>query len=155
MERTVLRDYAALGPTIMEPEAVHAYLGEILNFAETSHTNDKEVAEALLEMIFRLSDTYSKLDEQTGARILVWVQEHGSSESIEFLDILCSILANLEKKAVVAFVKEKVKLESHPEPRKLLKELSEELSVEFMPVGGMDGGVGSGQRDSYDVRKSG
>ena len=130
MDKELKRDYAALAPTIMEPHKVHNYLDEILIDAASGGYNDKDIAGALLEMIFRLSDTYSKLDNQISERIFSWVKEHWSATSIDYVDILCSILANLERQKALDFIKEKEVSEKNIEVKNILVETIEELSVE-------------------------
>ena len=65
------RDYSR-EPTILHPQTVHAYVRELLGYANANRT---EVAEALVDLIAtRLSDLHSSLDPALAREVLCGIQ---------------------------------------------------------------------------------
>lgn len=128
MEKKRLIDYSAIKPTIMDSTTVHKHLRDILQASELNDIEDKEIAEALLEMIFRLSDTYSVVEDSMTKHIFSWVQAHWAVEPIEYVDVLGSILANLGTPKTIDFVKEKMHTETNEQVRRILQEVLQDLT---------------------------
>src|SRR5262245_60994820 len=119
------RDYSR-EPTILDPQTVHAFVWELLDYANTNRTWGVEVAEALVDLIAtRLSDTYSSLDPALAREVLRGVQANWSPEPLAYVDALCTVLANLGDTRPL--LREKIATEQSPEVRSLLAETLAEL----------------------------
>ena len=107
-------------PTLLAPETVHAYVRELLDFANAHQTWGVEVADALVDLLAaRLSDTHSALDPALGEEVLRSIQANWSSEPVAYVDALCTILANLNIDTR-SFLREKLAGEQREEIRALL-----------------------------------
>jgi hypothetical protein len=119
------RDYSR-EPTILDPPTVHAFVRELLDYANANRTWGVEVAEALVDLIMaRLSDTYSSLDPSLAREVLRGIQANWSPEPLAYVDALCTVLANLGDTR--PFLREKMATGQSPEVRALLAETLAEL----------------------------
>ena len=123
------RDYGR-EPTILDPQTVHAFVRELLAYANANRTWGVEVAEALVDLIAtRLSDTYSSLDPTLAGEVLHSIEANWSSEPVAYVDALCTVLANLGDTR--PFLREKLAAAQSPEVRALLAETLMELDRAF------------------------
>jgi hypothetical protein len=112
------RDYSR-EPTILDPQTVHAFVRELLDYANANRTWGVEVAEALVDLIAtRLSDTHSSLDPDLAREVLSGVEANWSPEPLAYVDALCTVLANVGDTSL--FLRGKMATESRPEVRALL-----------------------------------
>jgi hypothetical protein len=125
------RDYSR-EPTILDPQTVHAFVRELLDYANANRTWGVEVAEALVDLIAtRLSDTYASLDPDLAREVLGGVEAHWSSEPLAYVEALCTVLANLGGDTSL-FLRGKIATEPRPEVRALLAETLAELEKCFV-----------------------
>ena len=119
------RDYSR-EPTILDPQTVHAFVRELLDYANANRTWGVEVADALADLIAtRLSDTYSSLEPALADEVLSGIQSNWSPEPIAYVDALCTVLANLGDTRPL--LREKIATAHSPEVRALLAETLAEL----------------------------
>jgi hypothetical protein len=123
------RDYCR-EPTILDPQTVHAFVRELLGYANANRTWGVEVAEALVELIAtRLSDSHSSLDPTLAGEVLRGIEANWSSEPLAYVDALCTVLANLGDTR--PFLREKIATDQSPEVRALLGQTLMELDLAF------------------------
>jgi hypothetical protein len=123
------RDYSH-EPTILDPQTIHAFVRELLDYANANRTWGVEVAEALVNLIAtRLSDTYSSLDPTLAGEVLSGIQANWSPEPLAYVDALCTVLANLGDTRPL--LQEKIATSQSPEVRALLAETLVELNRSF------------------------
>lgn len=123
------RDYRR-EPTILDPQTVHAFVQELLGYANAYRTWGVEVAEALVDLIAtRLSDTYSSLDPALAREVLSGIEANWSYEPLAYVDALCTVLANLGDTR--PFLREKIATAQSPEVRALLAQTLMELDLAF------------------------
>ena len=123
------RDYRR-EPTILDPQTVHAFVQELLDYANTHRTWGVEVAEALVELIAtRLSDTYSSLDPDLAREVLSGIEANWSPEPLAYVGALCTVLANLGDTR--PFLREKMAASQSSEVRALLAETLQALDLAF------------------------
>jgi hypothetical protein len=123
------RDYSR-APTILDPQTIHAFVRELLDYANANRTWGVEVAEALADLIAtRLSDTYSSLDPALARAVLSGIQANWFSEPLAYVDALCTVLANLGDTRPL--LREKLATTQSPEVRALLAETLVELDRSF------------------------
>ena len=76
------RDYRR-EPTLLTPQAVHALVRELLDYANAHQTWGVEVAEAFVDLTAtRLSDTHAALDPCLAREVLGGIQAHWASEPL-------------------------------------------------------------------------
>jgi predicted RecB family endonuclease len=123
------RDYSH-EPTILDSRTVHAFVRELLDYANANRTWGVEVAETLVDLIAtRLSDTYSSLDAALAREVLSGIQANWSPEPLAYVDALCTVLANLGDTR--PFLREKLATSQTPEVRALLADTLMELDRGF------------------------
>jgi hypothetical protein len=123
------REYAREA-TILDPQTIHAFVRELLAYANANRTWGVEVAEALVDLIAtRLSDTYSSLDPTLALEVLHGIEANWSTEPLAYVDALCTVLANLGDTR--PFLREKIAATQSPEVRALLAETLMELDQAF------------------------
>jgi hypothetical protein len=123
------RDYRR-EPTILDSQTVHAFVRELLDYANDNQTWGVEVAEALVDLIAtRLSDTHSYLEPALAHEVLSGIRANWSSEPLTYVDALCTILANLGDTR--SFLRERMAGDSSPEIRTLLAQTVAELDLAF------------------------
>ncbi|MCI0666816.1 MAG: hypothetical protein L0Y43_02030 [Methylococcaceae bacterium] len=123
------RDYAR-EPTILDRQTVHAFVRELLSYANANRTWGVEVAESLADLIAtRLSDTYSSLDPALARAVLSGIEANWFPESLAYVDALCTVLANLGDTR--PFLREKIATGQSPEVRALLVQTLMELDLAF------------------------
>ena len=123
------RDYSR-EPTILDPQTIHAFVQELLDYANANRTWGVEVAEALVNLIAtRLSDTYSSLDPALAREVLSSIEANWSPEPLAYVDALCTVLANLGDTRPL--LQEKMATGQSPEVRALLAETLVELNRSF------------------------
>ncbi|WP_027710008.1 hypothetical protein [Zooshikella ganghwensis] len=86
----------------------------------------KEFSEVLLDLIFSLSDFYEKLDKNRSGAIFEWVKQRWSEDDAAYLDILLSILANLNTSGVDTFINQRIAETKSYEARNLLIDFASE-----------------------------
>ena len=97
-------------PSILEPTIVNELLVEILtNENSFSDISRHEMAEYILELIEKLSDTYALLNETQSDLILKWIENNFSYSEEQYFDLLCTILTNLSTTKARSFVTEQLK----------------------------------------------
>ena len=115
------RDYDAL-PTILGPGEVHRYVEELLDFARRNGTWGQEVAEALHDLIAtRLSDTYSVLAPDLSDRVFDEVEANWSTDSMDYVDALCSVLVNITADTT-PFFQQRLEIEQDERVKAILEE---------------------------------
>jgi hypothetical protein len=123
------RDYGR-EPTILDPQTVHAFVRELLGYANANRTWGVEVAEALVDLIAtRLSDTYASLDPTLAREVLSGIEANWFPEPLAYVDALCTVLANLGDTR--PFLREKLTTSQSPEVRALLAQTLMELDKAF------------------------
>lgn len=125
--RHLPRDYVSIQPTVLDPEQARRYIGEVIEYAEHETIDRSEVAEALVEMLCRLSDTYSDLTPELEARVWHWVQRNFAIEPYALLDALCTILTYLPAPETLAFIERQQAHTSDLRARRLLRETRDEI----------------------------
>jgi hypothetical protein len=133
------RDYSR-EPTILDPRTVHAFVRELLDYANANRTWGVEVAEALVDLIAtRLSDMHSSLDPALAREVLSSIRANWSPEPLAYVDALCTVLANLGDSRPL--LREKMATDQSPEVQALLAETLSELERGFADKapGGRDG----------------
>jgi hypothetical protein len=123
------RDYRR-EPTLLTPQAVHALVRELLDYANAHQTWGVEVAEAFVDLIAtRLSDTHAALDPCLAREVLGGIQAHWASEPLAYVDALCTVLANLG--GTRPFLREQLATERSPAARAVLAATLAELDRSF------------------------
>ena len=123
------RDYRR-EPTLLTPQAVHAFMREGLDYAHVNQTWGVEVAEAFVDLIAtRLSDTYAPLDPRLAREVLGGIRAHCASAPLAYVDALCTVLANLGDTR--PFLREQLTTERSPAARAVLAETLAELDRSF------------------------
>jgi hypothetical protein len=123
------RDYRR-EPTLLTPQAVHALVWELLDYANVHQTWGVVVAEAFLDLIAtRLSDIYAPLDPTLARGVLDGIRAHWASEPLAYVDALCTVLANLGDTR--PFLREKLTTERNPAAHAVLAETLAELDRSF------------------------
>ena len=123
------RDYGR-EPTILDPQTVHAFVRELLGYANANRTWGIEVAEALVDLIAtRLSDTYSSLDPTLAREVLSGIEANWFPEPLAYVDALCTVLANLGDTR--PFLREKIAATQSLEVRALLAQTLMEVELAF------------------------
>jgi len=80
------RDYSR-EPTLLTPQAVHALVRELLDYANAHQTWGVEVAEAFVDLIAtRLSDTHAALDPLLAREVLGGIRAHWASAPLAYVD---------------------------------------------------------------------
>ena len=81
-------------PSILEPTIVNELLVEILtNENSFSDISRHEMAEYILELIEKLSDTYALLNETQSDLILKWIENNFSYSEEQYFDLLYDSLS--------------------------------------------------------------
>jgi hypothetical protein len=120
------RDYGR-EPTLLDPHTVHAFVLELLAYANANRTWGVEVAEALVDLIAtRLSDSHASLDPMLAREVLSSIEANWRSEPLAYVDALCTVLANLGDTR--PFLHDKIATSHNPEVRALLTETLMELT---------------------------
>ena len=123
------RDYSR-EPTILDPQTVHAFVRELLGYANSNRTWGIEVAEALVDLTAtRLSDTHSSLDRALAREVLNGVEANWFPEPLAYVDALCTVLANLGDTR--PFLREKIATTQSREVRALLAQTLMEVELAF------------------------
>jgi hypothetical protein len=123
------RDYSR-EPTILDSPTIHAFVRELLDYANTNRTWGVEVAEALVDLIAtRLSDTHLSLEPALARAVLRGIQANWMPEPLAYVDALCTVLANLGDTGPL--LREKLATIQNPEVRALLTETLVELERGF------------------------
>jgi hypothetical protein len=123
------RDYRR-EPTLLTPQAVHALVRELLDYANAHQTWGVEVAEAFVDLIAtRLSDTHAPLDPRLAREVLGGIRAHWASAPLAYVDALCTVLANLGDTR--PFLREKIATERSPQAQAILAETLAELDRSF------------------------
>ena len=129
MTGKVPRDYD-LEPTILEPQTVHAFIRELLDYADANDTWGVEVAEALVDLVAtRLSDTFSSIDRSLAEQLVAAIENHWSDEPVAYVDALCTVLANLGDTR--PFLRKRLAAARRPEVGALLAEVLAELDLAY------------------------
>jgi hypothetical protein len=124
------RDYGR-EPTILDSDTVHAFVRELLAYANANRTWGVEVAEALVDLIAtRLSDTYSSLDPALAREVFRGIEANWSPEPLAYVDALCTVLANIGDTR--SFLRERIAAEPSAEVRALLAETLTQLDRVFL-----------------------
>jgi hypothetical protein len=123
------RDYSR-EPTILDSQTIHAFVRELLDYANANRTWGVEVAEAMVDLIAtRLSDTHSSLAPALAREVLSGIQANWSPEPLAYVDALCTVLANLGDTRPL--LREKLATTQSPEVRVLLAKTLVELNQGF------------------------
>ena len=121
-------------PTLLDSQTVHAFVSELLAYANANRTWGVEVAEALVDLIAtRLSDTYSSLDPMLAHEVLSGIEANWRPEPLAYVDALCTVLANLGDTR--PFLRDKIATSHSPEVRALLTQTLMELDQAFPEPG--------------------
>ena len=119
------RDYSR-EPTMLDPPTVHAFVRELIDYANANRTWGVEVADALVDLIaVRLSDTHSSLDPGLAREVLSSIRANWSPEPLAYVDALCTVLANLGDSRPL--LREMMATGQSPEVQALLAETLSEL----------------------------
>lgn len=114
-------------PTIMDGDQVIHYIRYIMDNLDSWSKTD--ISEALMELLFKLSDNFSDLPKDIADEIYFWVE--GAWEDEQALaDYQISILLNLPEveSDVVGFLKTKLGSSSDENVRKMLSEALLEIN---------------------------
>jgi hypothetical protein len=123
------RDYRH-EPTLLTPQAVHALVQELLDYANAHQTWGVAVAEAFVDLIAtRLSDTHALLDLTLAREVLGGIRAHWASAPLAYVDALCAVLANLGDTR--PFLREQLATERSPAARAILAETLAALDRSF------------------------
>jgi hypothetical protein len=117
-------------PTLLTPQAVHASVRELLDYANAHQTWGVEVAEAFVDLIAtRLSDTSASLDPRLAREVLDGIRAHWAAEPLAYVDALCTVLANLGDTR--PFLREQLATARSPAAHAVLAETFAELDRSF------------------------
>ncbi len=108
---TKLSDYINALPTVMDRDETNNAITELLNRAASEKDDPVEMAEALVEMVLHLSDSYSSLETPLEMRLLAWIKSHWRTEPLDIVGMMCTMLAGIQSAEAEAFLEEKLKEE--------------------------------------------
>jgi len=101
-----IKDYSSL-PHYMESTDIARAIDEILDIAAEDGTiSSVDVANALLEMVERLINIYKPLEGRLVKRIEQWMFGNWTVKSPEFIDVMSTIILNINTDEGIRLLKE-------------------------------------------------
>jgi|SRR4028118_45925 hypothetical protein len=101
-----MKDYSSL-PRYMEYTDIARAIDEILDIAAEEDTIPSvDVANALLEMVERQIDSYKPLEARLVKRIEQWMLVNWTVESPEFIDVMGTLIVNIDTVEGIRLLKE-------------------------------------------------
>ena len=122
-----MKDYSSL-PHYMESTDIARAIDEILDIAaEEGAISSVDVANALLEMVERLINIYKPLEDCLVKRIEQWMLVNWTVKSPEFIDVMCTLIVNIDTDEGIRLLKE-AQFAENSEVRALVEETLAEIS---------------------------
>jgi hypothetical protein len=102
-----IKDYSLL-PVFMESTDIARAIDEILDIATEDDTiSSVDVANALLDMVVvRQSNNYEPLEARLVKRIEQWMLVNWTVKSPEFIDVMCTLIVNINTVEGIRLLKE-------------------------------------------------
>ena len=112
----------------MESTDIARAIDEILDIAaEEGAISSVDVANALLEMVERLINIYKPLEDCLVKRIEQWMLVNWTVKSPEFIDVMCTLIVNIDTDEGIRLLKE-AQFAENSEVRALVEETLAEIS---------------------------
>jgi hypothetical protein len=90
-----MKDYSDL-PEYMTVSEIAFETDKLLDKVNNNNTSKQDVANALVELVYRQSNTRQPYAENVTQRIEEWVLNVWSEDTLELTDALCTVIANLD-----------------------------------------------------------
>lgn len=114
MPAPTLEDFVESLPTVLSSEEAFAALDTLLQRAEADTDDSTEMAQALGEVVFHFSDSYSELDSARETRLRHWIEGHWRTEPVQAFGALFNLLANMPSQEVTDLLDAKRTTETDP-----------------------------------------
>lgn len=94
MKKTLPINFKSIKPTILDIDQSHKLLNDLLDMAESNEYCELDIADAIVEMIGRLSDRYAGLNDLEAKRAFLWVKKNMDISNQELVDSCMTIIMN-------------------------------------------------------------
>jgi hypothetical protein len=121
-----MKDYSDL-PEYMSSLDISNEINQVLTIANsTENVSDEEIANALMELVFRQNNTRESFDKRLVEKIEQWVVKSWTNNSKALADVLCTIAANLDTTTLRKML-DKAKQTAPSEIKEMIEETLQEM----------------------------